>query len=348
MLRRWVMGLENESARDQRHWSTGAVASTHTTKLSDQQPLSTPAPPLESQSKGSDSRNADFATLLKHSQGALRDYHVPARCRLIAETILNLSFGLGLSCAYVARLEIFTELTGIQRPDVWRILRRLEEDGVIQADTRAGEYTFLPDERTWQFRRRKTNAINVQSAMPQVLARTDDLKAAIAEVQQEVVLRGRPVGEMPTAPPIEEPAKSTPPRARQPTVSSSVDAVGKSPTTYIPGYPVPGLPGDTRSEELGATRVRVGKKPTDTEEYLLGELERLMGKDETNRNGGLWRTRIREDERAMFEALGQLKLNLHHVKKPAAWLTKTYYSERRRSLSKGRGNEVATGKANAH
>jgi hypothetical protein len=76
-------------------------------------------------------------------------------------------------------------------------------------------------------------------------------------------------------------------------------------------------------------------------------LGKMVGASEMVRNGGLWRDRIREDPGAMQEAMGQLKLNLPKVRKPAAWLTKVYRNERKRR-GKGLASKIGHEKESQH
>jgi len=284
--------------------------------------------------------SAQFSRLYAHSRAALLRFHVPKRPELIASVILNLSYRIGQERACIDRLEAFTDYTGIARPDVWRALRWLSQHGIIQADTRSGTYTFLPDCRHWLARARNIKPQHYQMVCPEVMHPADSLNQAVSEISREAALCGGSVGEPPT---IRGAKRSVTPQELSPNAlgqSEIRSSIGNPPTTSLPGYPapeIPDLPGGTRSEAVGASRVSVGRSPTkDYEIFLMDCLDKLLGKEEMTRNGGLWRVRIREDSSAMREAMSQLKLNLGGVANPAAYLTTTYKTERARRQNKER------------
>lgn len=82
----------------------------------------------------------------------LRRHFLSERERILADVILELSFGLGMKTVKVPKLEIFSDLTGIPRPHALSALQSLHEMRIVHIDKK-GEvphYTINPNSENWK------------------------------------------------------------------------------------------------------------------------------------------------------------------------------------------------------
>ncbi len=82
----------------------------------------------------------------------LRRHSLSERERLVADALVDLSYGLGLESVRVPKQEVFTDMTGLARSHVsgslkalyqMRILRTIQKDGMTH-------YTLNPNSEVWK------------------------------------------------------------------------------------------------------------------------------------------------------------------------------------------------------
>jgi hypothetical protein len=82
----------------------------------------------------------------------LRRHHICERDRLVADTLCEISFGLGLRSVKIPKLETLGDLTGLPRQHVYTSLKRLHEMRIVTVHPKDGVYlyTVLPNSEAWK------------------------------------------------------------------------------------------------------------------------------------------------------------------------------------------------------
>jgi hypothetical protein len=120
----------------------------------------------------------------------LRRHFLSARHRVIAETLVELSFGRGLASVQVPKLEMFTDLTGISKPHVHSALRELHELRIVRVQQKQGKTNYMinPDSEAWKVRAKVSlESIVRATRLIDELNGVDQLVLGVAEQ----VLRGQ-------------------------------------------------------------------------------------------------------------------------------------------------------------
>lgn len=101
-----------------------------------------------------------FQNLERHLRKELRRFNLSERQRIIADVILDTSYGWGLKCVKVPKLDFFTDLTGISRGNVHSALKALYEMRIVEAVQKDGiaEYCITPSPDRWQATPRQSRA----------------------------------------------------------------------------------------------------------------------------------------------------------------------------------------------
>jgi hypothetical protein len=113
----------------------------------------------------------DFAQLERVSRRSLRMYDLTKRERLIAEVIIDYSFGHGRETAVIPELQAFVDLTGLDKGNVSRALELLFARGIVQRSgpLDARVYAFIPSAAFWRERKPLYD-------MERAIARADELE----------------------------------------------------------------------------------------------------------------------------------------------------------------------------
>lgn len=82
----------------------------------------------------------------------LRRHFLSERERIVADVLLEMTFGLGLRSVRIPKLETFTDLTGIDRGHVHGALKSLFEMHIVRVDRRreVWEYSVNPNPEGWK------------------------------------------------------------------------------------------------------------------------------------------------------------------------------------------------------
>ena len=98
--------------------------------------------------------------LVSHLRSELRRHHLNLREVLIAELIIDCSYGWGLRGIRIPVLDDFTDLSGIDRPNVHRTLQSLEDMQIIHRQELDCMimYRIQPDSTLWKVRVRVFSA----------------------------------------------------------------------------------------------------------------------------------------------------------------------------------------------
>jgi len=82
----------------------------------------------------------------------LRRHALSERERIIADALLDVSFTLGLRSVRIPKLEVISDLTGIQRSHVHGALKSLFEMRIVTVEQKEGlvVYSINPDTESWK------------------------------------------------------------------------------------------------------------------------------------------------------------------------------------------------------
>ena len=123
----------------------------------------------------------------------LRRHHLSLRELLIAELIVDISYGWGLRAVRIPVLEDFTDLCGIDRPNVHRTLQALEEVHIITRSELDGmiRYEIQPDPEMWKVRVR---------VFPATVRRAEEKLRALNSIYSHLEAEALPVEKCPGCP----------------------------------------------------------------------------------------------------------------------------------------------------
>jgi hypothetical protein len=82
----------------------------------------------------------------------LRRHHISERDRLVADTLCEVSFGLGLRSVKIPKLDVIGELTGLPRQHVYTTLKRLHDMRIVSVQPKQGVflYTINANSESWK------------------------------------------------------------------------------------------------------------------------------------------------------------------------------------------------------
>ena len=289
----------------------------------------------------------EYLGIERHVRNELMRYRLGVRAMLVCERVIQFSWQQEQDAATLTP-EQLAALTALQLNHVHVALRQLERAGVLWRDRGTETLCLVRDSRQWRF-------------SPSLQRLTIEEAAAIAE---EIRRDPRQIvsPHLDTEPPLSHllaVADFSPgsgligagPESGRGAANRGLPSCPDDPSpepgpfTRVPE--TTSLHGLTRKPEgLEATRVGAPESgPTDDEAYQLQCLMKLLGRVEMARNGGLWRVRLRESRRAMYEATCALKDKLQRIEQgaldrrtgkperietsPASWLTKAYHNARK-------------------
>lgn len=101
-----------------------------------------------------------FQNLERFLRKELRRFQLSERQRVLADVILDVSYGWGLDHVKVPKLDFFTDLTGITRGNVHTALKTLREMRIVEAVLKSGicEYRITTNPDHWQAAPRQSRA----------------------------------------------------------------------------------------------------------------------------------------------------------------------------------------------
>jgi hypothetical protein len=266
------------------------------------------------------------------SRRNLRMFRLTSYERDIAEVIINLTFAKGRDAVVISNLDAFTALTGIDKADVSTTIKMLRAYGIVQRSgpAWAREYKFVPSaaywsERTprfdvgraiqWERQIEQDTQLAAAGADPSRQARLD-LPAEPPGLNEGMVLAARedalaqgtvgdsPIGDSPTVGGVGECPMSL--GALVPVRAGAGDVLQNVNTQYVlPNVPV-GTLGKTEKE--GQRRFAAPEKNHVLE--LVETLASKSGRDRTDlqRNRPNWIRRVRDHDRIVKEAVGEVKM----------------------------------------
>ena len=101
-----------------------------------------------------------FAVLERFLRAEFRRYNLSERQWVVADLILQLTYGAGRKAVRIPKLEFFKDLTGITVGNVHSALEQLHNRRIVITTEKGDvkEYTISPDPDRWQVAPRQTRA----------------------------------------------------------------------------------------------------------------------------------------------------------------------------------------------
>jgi hypothetical protein len=261
----------------------------------------------------------EFAQLEQISRRSLRMYDLTDREKRVSEVIIDFSFKRGRENAVIPRLQLFVNLTGLDKGDISRALQRLEDRGIVQISgpKEARVYAFIPSARFWMERKPLY-----------------DVELAIETERELARINAMPAGYEPTTGqgtmlPADEPGldEGMAAAARDDTLAMRDDGespIGESPT--MPGVgDLPTSLGHTKiaharnvkRNNVDNVNVAVGESPTGKEsirfadperDFVFQSLTQFADSEDFRKYRPKWITRVREHPGIVREALGDARM----------------------------------------
>lgn len=260
---------------------------------------------------------ADYSQLESISRRSLWMYDLTERERRVANVIIDFSFKRGRECAAIPHLQMFVNLTGLDKGDISRAMQRLDDRGIVQISgpRDARVYAFIPSARFWMDRKPLYD-VELAIETERELARINSLPAGYEPTGQGTLL------------PADEPglAEGTAMAARDDALAGSVgdSPIGKSPTTAgvgespTDGSYVSRANVNVKNNVVHNVNVTVGASPTreesgcfsDPERQFIFESLQTFAADEPDfqKYRPKWLARVREHPGIVREALGDARM----------------------------------------
>lgn len=255
----------------------------------------------------------EFSQLEQISRRSLRMYDLTDREKRVCEVIIDFSFKRGRENAVIPRLQMFVNLTGLDKGDISRALQRLEDRGIVQISgpREARVYAFIPSARFWMER---TPLYDVELAIEteRELARINALPAGYEPTGQGTMLEADEPG-------LNDGIAAA---ARDDALVDGETPIGKSPTTAGVGVSPTSL-GNTqiacarnvKRNNVDNVNVAVGESPkterrfADPEqEHIFETLERFADGPDFRQYLRKWIRRVRENPGIVREGLGDARM----------------------------------------
>jgi hypothetical protein len=144
---------------------------------------------------------AELKALVMPLQRELRRHHLSSHEMIVANVLVELSYGRGMPSVRLPKLDTLSDLTGIDRPHVHTALRSMHEMRILILRQKQGiwVYRITPNSEGWKVKPRIPVA-TIQRAMDVVISYNQAIIEAAAEQGAAANFRDFPNNQIPLFP----------------------------------------------------------------------------------------------------------------------------------------------------